>query len=242
MPQPGGDHLIISIATLLAFICYLDLANAASYQLQSYDLDTDNAAVSNSSEEEFNASAGVTALERPLSWLRNANSMFGSPAGHVVIQVAKELLHRSAGNSQVLSLNLTNLLIIILLKVLIFSAGMLGAGHWSGYGYGYGRSAGRSDNLGLGIASGEDYLITGFLAAQGAGRDECLYAASCACPTSAYEYAKAGRALMGAIEVFQGVPLEKPRYNDLVVLMERAAYDGFRGAACNTTQTCDGLL
>ncbi|XP_043657097.1 uncharacterized protein LOC122622588 [Drosophila teissieri] len=241
MPQPGGDHMIITLlGTLLALISYLDLATAASYQLQSYDLDTDNGAVSNSSEEEFHA--GVASLERPLSWLRNANSMFGSPAGHVVIQVAKELLHRSAGNSQVLSLNLTNLLIIILLKVLIFSAGMLGAGHWSGHGYGYGRSAGRSDDLGLGIASGDDYLITGFLAAQGAGRDECLYAAACACPTSAYEYAKAGRALMGAIEVFQGVPLEKPRYNDLIVLMERAAYDGFRGVACNTTQTCDGLL
>lgn len=27
--------------------------------------------------------------------------MFASPAGHVVVQVAKELLHRSAGNSQV---------------------------------------------------------------------------------------------------------------------------------------------
>lgn len=37
-------------------------------------------------------------------------------------------------------------------------------------------------------------------------------------------------------------PLEKPRYNDLIVLMERAAYDGFRGASCNTTQSCDGLL
>ncbi|XP_017118828.1 uncharacterized protein LOC108140530 [Drosophila elegans] len=238
MPQPGWDYIIITVAAL---ICFPVLAMTASYQLQNYDLDMDNADVPNSTELEF--SGGITALERPLSWLRNANSMFGSPAGHVVIQVAKELLHRSAGNSQVLSLNLTNLLVIILLKVLIFSAGMLGAGHWSGYGYGHGRSAGRSDtNLGLGLTSGDDYLITGFLAAQGSGRDECLYAASCACPTAAYEYAKAGRALLGAIEVFKGVPLEKPRYNDLIVLMERAAYDGFRGVACNTTQTCDGLL
>lgn len=38
---------------------------------------------------------------RPLSWLRSAQDMFASPAGHVVVQVAKELLHRSAGNSQV---------------------------------------------------------------------------------------------------------------------------------------------
>ncbi|ALC47044.1 CG12420 [Drosophila busckii] len=180
---------------------------------------------------------------RPLTWLRSAQDMFSSPAGHVVVQVAKELLHRSAGNSQVLSLNLTNLLIIVLLKVLIFSAGLLGAGHWSGYGYGYGRSAGRSDNqLGWGFNAGDDYLIMGFLAAQGAGQDDCLYAAACACPNAAYEYAKAARALLGAIEIFDGVPLDKPRYNDLIVLMERAAYDGFRGTSCNTTKTCDGLL
>ncbi|KAH8351172.1 hypothetical protein KR084_008973 [Drosophila pseudotakahashii] len=237
MPQPGGDYIII--ITLLVTICFADVAKAASYQLQNYDLDSDNAGISNSSsDEEFYG--GVTSLERPISWLRSANSMIGSPAGHVVIQVAKELLHRSAGNSQVLSLNLTNLLIIILLKVLIFSAGMLGAGHWSAYGYGHGRSA--DSNFGLGLTSGDDYLITGFLAAQGAGRDECLYAASCACPAAAYEYAKAGRSLLGAIEIFQGVPLEKPRYNDLIVLMERAAHDGFQGSACNTTQSCDGLL
>ncbi|XP_001990036.2 uncharacterized protein LOC6563934 [Drosophila grimshawi] len=180
---------------------------------------------------------------RPLSWIRSAQDMFGSPAGHVVVQVAKELLHRSAGNSQVLSLNLTNLLIIVLLKVLIFSAGLLGAGHWSGYGHGYARSASRMDSLhGLGIGTGDDYLIMGFLAAQGAGHDDCLYAAACACPNAAYEYAKSARALLGAIEIFEGVPLEEPRYNDLIVLMERAAYDGYRGASCNTTQSCDGLL
>lgn len=165
-----------------------------------------------------------------------------------------------------LSLNLTNLLIIVLLKVLIFSAGLLGAGHWSGYGHGYARSASRIDGTyGLGITSGDDYLIMGFLAAQGAGQDDCLYAAACACPNAAYEYAKAARALLGAIQIFKGwakhtylnifsipsiyvwitiqsVPLEKPRYNDLIVLMERAAYDGYRGASCNTTQSCDGLL
>ncbi|KAM8704057.1 hypothetical protein ACLKA7_008637 [Drosophila subpalustris] len=190
----------------------------------------------------LNESQSVSVL-RPLSWLRSAQDMFASPAGHVVVQVAKELLHRSAGNSQVLSLNLTNLLIIVLLKVLIFSAGLLGAGHWSSYGHGYARSAARIDGTyGLGITSGDDYLIMGFLAAQGAGQDDCLYAAACACPNAAYEYAKAGRALLGAINIFEGAPVEKPRYNDLILLMERAAYDGFRGTNCNTTQSCDALL
>ncbi|XP_002053049.2 uncharacterized protein [Drosophila virilis] len=216
----------------LTLLAVLSCCQAASVSLQLQPLES-SANILNDSQIEM----------RPLSWLRSAQDMFASPAGHVVVQVAKELLHRSAGNSQVLSLNLTNLLIIVLLKVLIFSAGLLGAGHWSSYGHGYARSASRIDGTsGLGITSGDDYLIMGFLAAQGAGHDDCLYAAACACPNAAYEYAKAARALLGAIQIFQGAPLEKPRYNDLIVLMERAAYDGYRGASCNTTQSCDGLL
>lgn len=34
---------------------------------------------------------------------------------------------------QVLSLNLTNLLILVLLKALIFAAGLVGAGNWGQY-------------------------------------------------------------------------------------------------------------
>ncbi|KAH8397680.1 hypothetical protein KR215_006753 [Drosophila sulfurigaster] len=218
------------LLTSLAIMCCLSVAASVQLQVQGME------------ESVVNDTQSVSVL-RPLTWLRSAQGLFASPAGHVVVQVAKELLHRSAGNSQVLSLNLTNLLIIVLLKVLIFSAGLLGAGHWSSYGHGYARSAARlNGSYGLGLTSGDDYLIMGFLAAQGAGQDDCLFAAACACPNAAYEYAKAGRALLGAIEMFEGAPVEKPRYTDLILLMERAAYDGFRGASCNTTQSCDGLL
>lgn len=34
---------------------------------------------------------------------------------------------------QILSLNLTNLLILVLLKALIFAAGLIGAGNWGQY-------------------------------------------------------------------------------------------------------------
>ncbi|XP_030371649.1 uncharacterized protein LOC115621942 [Scaptodrosophila lebanonensis] len=227
------QHYATVVLLLLLFPSCKKLTQAASIELEPYNEEANALNETNSNDQMLAA--------HPMSWLKNAQDMFASPAGHVVVQVAKELLHRSAGNSQVLSLNLTNLLIILLLKVLIFSAGLLGAGHWSSYGYGHGRSA-SDGTYGLGITSGDDYLITGFLAAQGAGVDNCLYAAACASPNAAYEYAKAGRALLGAIEIFDGVPLNKPRYSDLIVLMERAAYDGYRGIACNTTQSCDGLL
>ena len=40
-------------------------------------------------------------ISKPISWLKTAQDVVASPAGHVVVQVAKELLNRSAGNSQV---------------------------------------------------------------------------------------------------------------------------------------------
>ena len=45
--------------------------------------------------------------------------------------------HAGEGGSHVVSLNLTNLLVLVLLKALIFAAGSLGAGTWKG---GYARS------------------------------------------------------------------------------------------------------
>lgn len=72
----------------------------------------------------------------------------------VVLQGTKDLINRSTGNgnsqvlylniprqqfwctsfSQVLSLNITNLLIIALLKILVFAAGIIGANHFKHYG------------------------------------------------------------------------------------------------------------
>ncbi|XP_065368493.1 uncharacterized protein LOC135960987 [Calliphora vicina] len=174
---------------------------------------------------------------RPLKWLKGAQDVFTSPTGHVVVQVAKELINRSAGNSQVLSLNLTNLLIILLLKVLIFSAGLLGAGHWSNYGY----ARSRDNGFSFFLNDGEAYLITGFLAAQ-SGFDDCLYAAACAAPNVAYEYAKAAKALMDSISKYDGVEFTNTRYIELIILVEEAAHNGYRGIPCNTTITCDGLF
>ncbi|XP_067624697.1 uncharacterized protein [Eurosta solidaginis] len=143
--------------------------------------------------------------------------------------------------TNVLSLNINNLIIIVLLKVLIFAAALLGAGHWTGYGhgYGYGRS---SDGTTLSVNEGEDYLITGFLAAQGIGHDDCLYASACASPKIAYEYAKAAKALKQGIEQYEGSSFNNTRYEELIGILEKAAYDGYNGVACNRSDKCDNLL
>lgn len=67
------------------------------------------------------------------TWLDTARNALSGPAGQIVVHVAKEMISRSTGNSQILSLNLTNLMILVLLKALIFAAGLIGAGNWGHY-------------------------------------------------------------------------------------------------------------
>lgn len=70
--------------------------------------------------------------------MSTARNFASSPTGQFAMTMAKEFISRSAGGNQVLSLNLTSLLIIVLLKALVFSTGLLGAGNWGQYGRGRG--------------------------------------------------------------------------------------------------------
>lgn len=77
--------------------------------------------------------------------------------------------------------------------------------------------------------------MMGFLAAQG-GWDECLYLAACKTPKEASEYSKAAQALLNTIDNFTDQKfLNKARYNDLLIIINQAAYNGHHGIPCNTT-------
>ena len=69
-------------------------------------------------------------------FMNTARGIVASPAGQMAVQMAKEYVSRSYGGNQVLSLNLTSLLIVVMLKALIFSTGILGAGNWGSFGRG----------------------------------------------------------------------------------------------------------
>lgn len=71
-------------------------------------------------------------------FMTTARNFVSSPSGQLAVTMAKEFISRSAGGNQVLSLNLTSLLVIVLLKALIFATGVLGTGNWGQYGRGRG--------------------------------------------------------------------------------------------------------
>uniref|UniRef100_A0A182Q5B2 Uncharacterized protein n=1 Tax=Anopheles farauti TaxID=69004 RepID=A0A182Q5B2_9DIPT len=165
----------------------------------------------------------------------SARDILASPAGQLAAYVAKEMISRSAGNSQVLSLNLTNLLILFLLKALIFAAGLIGAGNWSQYARG--RSEEGAANGGF-LLPGEANLIIGYLAAEGSGQDGCLMRSACRAPRTADEYARAAHALMKGAEMFSPEVADNFNYKRLLTSLDRAAMEGLQGAPCEMIYAC----
>lgn len=71
-------------------------------------------------------------------FMNTARNFVTSPTGQMAVSMAKEFISRSAGGNQVLSLNLTSLLTLVLLKALIFATGLFSAGNYGQYGRGRG--------------------------------------------------------------------------------------------------------
>lgn len=67
-------------------------------------------------------------------WLQSIKRLLKGSAGQLVVNLAKEIVSRQVGGTQVLSLNLTNLLILLFLKAIVFAAALIGAGSWGQYG------------------------------------------------------------------------------------------------------------
>lgn len=132
--------------------------------------------------------------------MQSAKTFAASPAGQLAMSMAKEYIGRSYGGNQVLSLNLPSLLILVLLKALIFTTGLFGAGNFNQYGRGRVLEGSFSqDSL---VSNAEMQLYLGFLAAEGSSQDACLYRAACMAPEQSSEYLKAGRALLSGYGIF----------------------------------------
>ncbi|KAG7199414.1 hypothetical protein KM043_014043 [Ampulex compressa] len=115
-------------------------------------------------------------------------------AGSMLAEIAKELVQRSTSSSQVLNLNLSNLLLLLVLKAVVFGAGYIGH-------HGYKARDLEEENV---ISEGEIALALGYLIG-----DTCLYRAACEEPHVAKEYLGAAEMIMQTMKLLpQTLPIE----------------------------------
>ncbi|XP_055383348.1 uncharacterized protein LOC129613362 [Condylostylus longicornis] len=178
-------------------------------------------------------------------WMQTTQNLIKNQTGIKLFQIAKELLSRSGGTSQVLSLNLSNVFLLLLLKVLIIIAGLLGTGHYGYSGYGYGRySARRSIENVYDIHENwftniEKDLYKGFFIARNFGDYNCLAKAICENPKVAKQYTQASRALLNGIQKFSGENVNSyPEYENLIAFFEKTSKENFTNVECGERFTC----
>nr|XP_023029570.1 uncharacterized protein LOC111517587 [Leptinotarsa decemlineata] len=126
-----------------------------------------------------------------------------------------------AGSSQIVSLNLTNLLVLVLLKALIFAAGSLGAGHLKG---GFARTIDGEEKL---VTDEEVLMFLSYLS----GSPGCLQNIACQQPEQAKKYINAGDLLLKISKMFK---IETNMdYNYILQEMEEASNVGLAGGRCS---------
>ncbi|XP_012346067.1 uncharacterized protein LOC105736359 [Apis florea] len=143
--------------------------------------------------------------------------------GSMLMEIAKEIVQRSSTSSQVLNLNLSNLLLLLVLKAVVFSAGYLGH-------HGYkGRELWDEENV---VSEGEATLALGYLMG-----DSCLYRAACEEPHIAKEYLRAAEIIIETMKLLpHGLLIEGTHEKTLAEIrkaIEHGVTDG-----CPPEYTC----
>ncbi|KAI8432084.1 hypothetical protein MSG28_004592 [Choristoneura fumiferana] len=169
--------------------------------------------------DRFDSVSNDTTQYARASILNSAGSFLSGAGGQMVTNLAKDVIARSTGSSQVLSLNLTNLVILIVLKALILAAGFFGAGAWKG-GHHYGRSL--DDNMNVSYVTEDEILMyLSYLIGQQTQHFGCLYRLACQKPEQA------------AIN-----SLELQSYEDISKGIKQAAAWGEEGMSCDARYQC----
>nr|XP_049700456.1 uncharacterized protein LOC110379801 isoform X1 [Helicoverpa armigera] len=179
------------------------------------------------------------------SFMDAAGSFLSGTGGQVVTSIARDFIARSTGSSQVgfdcasqvLSLNLTNLVILIVLKALILAAGFFGAGAWKGGHHDYGRSLDDNKNASY-ITEDEILLYLSYLAGQQKKDYGCLYLLSCQKPQQAGLYSSGAELLLQGAKIVQGDSVDLEPYAEVSMGIKQAAEWGEGGMNCETRYKC----
>ena len=97
---------------------------------------------------------------------------------------------RASTTSEVLTLNLTNLIILVVIKAIIFGFGFLGAG------------AGRSNGF-QGVDQSDLMMMMSYSLGSTSDDYECLYRVACEDPDKAHQYMTASKMLLKGAKLFK---------------------------------------
>ncbi|XP_026749581.1 uncharacterized protein LOC113510329 isoform X2 [Galleria mellonella] len=240
------------VGIYILFICFLVVAAEHSgaysspqyakkmYPKQSYDtnalLPSENPPVPFKSDQDVARYDNGNDTYGRSSFLDTAGNFLGGSGGQMMASLARDFIARSTGSSQVLSLNLTNLVILIVLKALILAAGFFGAGAWKG-GHHYGRSLEDNKNATY-ITEDEILLYLSYLTGQQNKDFNCLYKLSCERPQQASMYSSGADLLLQGAKMLQGNSIELEQYEDISKGVKEATEWGERGMPCSTRYHC----
>ncbi|KAG8319109.1 hypothetical protein J6590_098381 [Homalodisca vitripennis] len=167
---------------------------------------------------------------------REERLMSAASARTMLADIAKELIARSGTSSQVLSLNLTNLIILLVLKGLLLGAAMWGTGTWKGRSV-EGEVAPPSISL---LTESELVLLISYLMGESDNKYDCLLRVACQEPKKAREYIVAGKMLIKGVKVMEKVIPVNPKYERLLEQLHRAVQFGSDGGLCDQQYSCSG--
>jgi len=137
-----------------------------------------------------------------------------------MIQNAMELLARASSTSEVLTLNLTNLLILLVLKALIFGFGLFSVG-------GTGRSADSPMVTQADLTGGMCFLMFTSGAEE---KLDCIQRTACEDPYLASDYLTAAKMLYKVHKIL-GMDFQE-RYSKTMFAIQEAAEFGKSGSEC----------
>ncbi|CAH1110539.1 unnamed protein product [Psylliodes chrysocephalus] len=127
----------------------------------------------------------------------------------------------AAGASQIVSLNISNLLVLVLLKALVFAATSIGANHWKGGEY-------REVEHEKFFTDDEILMYLSYLT----GSSGCLQKIACQQPEKAKKYAAAGDLLLKVSKMFSlKTSLD---YDISIQELEQASNVGLAGGSCGS--------
>jgi len=195
-------------------------------------------------------SPSLTSEQKSLLLNKSRQAISDKSTSKAIVEITRALA-RSHSASEVLTLNLTNLLILIVLKAVIFGIGLFyfggvsfkggykGHEHGHGHGHGYGRSLdGKSSPL---MTEAEILLMLTYLLGSSSDDYTCFHRVACENPQQAKTYLKVSKMMLKGAKFAQNFVSYNPKYEEVLSGLEGALSQSSSGGSCPAKYPCSDI-